>query len=489
MTAADFSPDGTVLMTGGNDGRVEFDSVATAAEVHTPLDVPSQVWSVHYNPAGDRVVVATVTTGATVTDLDQGTTSSLGPGSKGDADWSPDGTCLVVGGNGTVAVFDAASPSTVRASFDAQTGTASPRFAPDGRILVGGSTGPTTLWDLDGQSVLYRSVPGAPTYVFPLPGGQLVAVPDMADSVSLRPATNLTPTGPQLSPGPAPLIPPALPTTFAASYYNGDRIAVVNRAGDLQVYETASGQPVGDLHHLGFPTIYAVFSRDMNTIAAGGREGEVALVDLQTGKVRVLDSVLTNWVDALAFSPDGDLLAADMGHAVIFHDLDQPEPGTRDLSRFTHASGDPIGADLSPDGGTLAIADGGSVTFVDLADEQPIGPPVQLTTDTIWWLAYSPDGSMVVVADEGHSSRLLDVATHQPVGPRLPIADYAGPVFNSDATILGTSTPNGGALLAVDPVVWRREACSLAGRNLTEDEWVRYLPSVGPRQATCPQYS
>jgi hypothetical protein len=36
--------------------------------------------------------------------------------------------------------------------------------------------------------------------------------------------------------------------------------------------------------------------------------------------------------------------------------------------------------------------------------------------------------------------------------------------------------------------VWRHEACRLAGRNLTDDEWARYLPGQGPRRRTCPQY-
>jgi hypothetical protein len=36
--------------------------------------------------------------------------------------------------------------------------------------------------------------------------------------------------------------------------------------------------------------------------------------------------------------------------------------------------------------------------------------------------------------------------------------------------------------------VWRREACAIAGRNLTADEWAKYLPGLGPRLRTCPQF-
>ena len=108
---------------------------------------------------------------------------------------------------------------------------------------------------------------------------------------------------------------------------------MVNRAGTLQLYDVASRSPVGPSYALGFPTMYAVFSRDMNTIAIGGRHGEVALVDLPNQNVHVLPSVLNNYVDALAFSPDGDLLAADNGHAIIFENLDSDTPTVRDLFR------------------------------------------------------------------------------------------------------------------------------------------------------------
>jgi hypothetical protein len=63
--------------------------------------------------------------------------------------------------------------------------------------------------------------------------------------------------------------------------------------------------------------------------------------------------------------------------------------------------------------------------------------------------------------------------------------------------VLGSSLPpvlpgdtlNGrGAVMALDRSTWREEACELAGRNMTEDEWHRYLPDDGPRRATCPQF-
>ena len=488
VTTVAFDHTGRLLLTGGNDDRVVLHRVASGATVGPPLDTGSLVWSASFDPVRARVAVATASPGATMMDLDGGHRTVLGTASEADVAWAADGSSLVVGGAAPVQVYDAATLAPEGRPIDAQTGTASPRFLADGRILVAGRGGPATVWDLHGQSVLARAVPHAPAYVFPMAGGRVVAVPDLADSVTLVDARTLRPLGPPLSPGHGPDNRLPYPTTFAASYYHGDRIAVVNRAGTLQLYDVATRRPIGAPYELGFPTVYAVFSRDMGTIAVGGRGGEVGLVDLRTHRVRVLRSRLDNYVDALAFTPGGDLMAADSGHVLVFRHLERAHPEVRDLSHFTNGQPGPAGADLSPDGHTLAIAAGGSVTFVDLATERAKGPPVRVGANPIIWIAFSLDGSTIVTSDLAYTARLVDVATHQLVGPVLPLDPYTGPVFSRDSRTLGTSTPAGGALLSVDPVVWRREACRLAGRNLTDDEWARYLPGQGPRRRTCPQY-
>jgi hypothetical protein len=40
----------------------------------------------------------------------------------------------------------------------------------------------------------------------------------------------------------------------------------------------------------------------------------------------------------------------------------------------------------------------------------------------------------------------------------------------------------------VDPPVWRRRACAIAGRNLTREEWKLYLPEGTVYRATCPEW-
>jgi hypothetical protein len=52
--------------------------------------------------------------------------------------------------------------------------------------------------------------------------------------------------------------------------------------------------------------------------------------------------------------------------------------------------------------------------------------------------------------------------------------------------------PNGRTgitLWDLDPAHWADAACSLAGRNLTQDEWDTYLGQFGPYHATCSQFA
>ena len=94
--------------------------------------------------------------------------------------------------------------------------------------------------------------------------------------------------------------------------------------------------------------------------------------------------------------------------------------------------------------------------------------------------AFSPDGRMLATAGSDGSPILWDVRTRKQLGAPLP-----GP---SQGTRMHVAfTPDGRHLIAqyfdgqtwewdVDPASWRDRACTVAGRNLTKDEWDKFLP-------------
>ena len=164
-----FSPDGTMVATGGNDDLVILHDAETGQPIGEPMRVHKSVNKVAFDPARPRIAVTSF--GTWCADLRHDDTAAagairLGTNPSSGLAYDATGDKLAVGGDGPVTVYDAADFTPSEAPVDAQTGNAQPTFV-GGRLAVGGTTGPVTVWDKDGQSPLVRLVPGATTYVFP----------------------------------------------------------------------------------------------------------------------------------------------------------------------------------------------------------------------------------------------------------------------------------------------------------------------------------
>ena len=72
--------------------------------------------------------------------------------------------------------------------------------------------------------------------------------------------------------------------------------------------------------------------------------------------------------------------------------------------------------------------------------------------------------------------------------PDLPFLGL-GNAFSPDGKRLAVSGVESLAMLwDIDPAVWRRRACAIAGRNLTREEWRLYLPAGKPYRTTCSEW-
>lgn len=188
-------------------------------------------------------------------------------------------------------------------------------------------------------------------------------------------------------------------------------------------------------------------------VAAGGQAGIVKLWDGETSQERHTLVVGTRDLAALAFSPDGRLLAAaDVDGAVTLFATATGRQLAAILPAFDHY--EPRGLAFSPDGSILATSPGLTVELWRLAslDDSASAPRTLVTPDVLYLLpfgqtirnyvdcppslAFSPDGDRLAVLSE-HQVTLWQVS----VGRRLeslaqPGATLCAMAFSPDGTTL-----------------------------------------------------
>ncbi len=183
------------------------------------------------------------------------------------------------------------------------------------------------------------------------------------------------------------------------------------------------------------------YSPDGRLLASAGKDLSIILWDTQTNQP-VGEPLLghTNWINALAFSPDS--------HTLLSVSID----GT--VRRWDVSTGQMIGEPLTPnstelwsvafnpDGKTFATGDkDGTVLLWDIATGKPIGSPLTGHTDLIYALTYSPDGKTLASGSGDGTIRLWNANNGQRIGD--PLAEHSGSVlalaFSPDGTRLAST--------------------------------------------------
>lgn len=118
-------------------------------------------------------------------------------------------------------------------------------------------------------------------------------------------------------------------------------------------------------------------------------------------------------VTAVAFSPDGRLLATSGYHEVLLWD---PDDGTL-LRRIPNVAERVYDLDFSPDGSRLAVAAGtpaetGDVKVFDVASGELLADLVRVE-DSMFGVAFSPDETKLAACGSDRSVRLFDAADYR----------------------------------------------------------------------------
>jgi WD40 repeat protein len=219
-------------------------------------------------------------------------------------------------------------------------------------------------------------------------------------------------------------------------------------------------------------------------------EASIRIWDLQTGQPRGRPIFNSLGSLRLAISEDGKTLAvcALGGQSTLW-----------DLSAGT-LLGAPFEcwrATFSPNGKLLATSKGEMIQIRDASNGRPLGTSFSAGPKTVNSIAFAPDtralvSSSFVESRQGSSQAIIFWDLSNPASPERALSIRTGTTsdindlaFTKDGHWLVSSSYNDGVFVwDVSQESWSERACRIAGRNLTHDEWKRWVGD-GPYGLTC----
>ena len=390
---------------------------------------------------------------------------------------------------GALRVWNLASGS-IEQTFAGQPSGLNLAVARDGSAVVSGSQGGSVAaWDMTGSHQLARTFhwgspdmgcPDIPCLVVN-PQGTLMATNRIDGTVALI----------DLSTHRMVAILPArngADSTALAFYPDGRKLATGGGNGHVTVWDVTTRSVV---RTLGFahPVVWAAVSPDAKLLAVetqerGQGETQVEVREIASGKVLYRHRLPSSGRGA-SFSPDGRELAALAcceGGSVL--DVYAARSGVK---RFGHRQG-ATAFSYSPDGRLLAAGTtDGKVVLWNARDGSAVGNPIQVATEPVQNISFSHDGRLFASSSSDQTTTLWDLRSRKRLGGSFPVREGVVPV--SQLTAKGDLIVTYLADAAQWPTSWRawkRNACRVAGRDLTRVEWSDVLPGRAYRHV-CPQ--
>jgi WD40 repeat protein len=414
-----FTPDGKQLITGGNDKFWRVWDAVNGQELRVVPGGFSAITGLAFDPTSGRLAAANEDGTARIWDL-ANDNEMLGLAGHSRAvlavAFSPDGSRAATSSqDGTVKIWDV-SPAgggewlNLAGPTDRVDDVA---YSQDGsRLATVGKDGEIAVWDATTGRRLSHIDPRC------LPYGSLIWNVSLSPDGSRVAAGRLGPIGNYCDMGAWDVATGKL-VHVLNNVYHDDHI-VYSPDGQLlgvgpRIVDAATG---ATLHTLDLPPdeplINLAFSHDGHFLVTITPDGVPRLWDARTGELlRDLapkpplpyQGTAGGYLERVAFSPDGKLIAATAGDATIT--IWQVETG-KPLQILTGPQGPTQGVAFSPDGGYLAVASSdGSIRIWDMRAGLDAAPLILLGhSAAIVGIAFSPDGKRLAAASEDGTTRV-----------------------------------------------------------------------------------
>ncbi len=394
--------------------------------------------------------------------------------------FAPDGRTLVSSrDDGEVLVWDLPE-GTVRETYSAHNaGVGGLEITSDGDTLyTAGLDSRAFAWDLSGERRLVQPFDAGPPFIpddgdeYPKglaasPDGKTLAVSQSDGTVILIDAETLQRRRSAR----------VLHGFVAAIAFSPDGrlLAATGKDGELRLVDARTLSPVEKLTGLGSTSQALAFSHDGRLLAASENfGGPVRIWDV--GRRELTGVKFRTLAPSLEFSPDGRFLAL----AAFDRGFEIRDPATGEVVKRLKTDDMARSVAFSPSGDLLATGYyDGLVQLWSTEDWRRVGPALEGHDGRILSLHFSPDGRTLASGSEDGTVLLRDVATQRPIGSPLRVDPgvFVAALFSRDGShLFAASSEERAVRLDTTVDAWKRHACAVAGRDLTEDEWDDALP-------------
>jgi WD40 repeat protein len=378
--AAALSPDERVVLTGSFDNTARLWHASNGQPMGPPLEHSARVFSVAFSPDGRSVLTGAedgtarlweVATGRLIVEL------AAHDGQVEPVAYAPDGKVFLTMGHDdrTAKLWDSATAHPIGSPMELGSIPAAGAFSPDGKALL--------TSDFGGRMQFW----------------------DVATARPIR--------GPLQHEG-----------AVLSISYSADGKTVATRCFQshaARLWDATSWLPIGrPLEHQGEVESVA-FSPDDKMVLTGGSDRSARLWDAATGQPIGQPMVHPFEVSSAVWSPDGKHVLTGSGQVAWLWDiltgLSVGQPLQHPDSILSVAY-DPAGRKAV----TVAQGSDRAVRLWDTGTGQPIGEPM-ISPDFVAALAFSRDGTTIITAGQRHEVRRWDATTGRPIGPLIKLGE------------------------------------------------------------------